>query len=179
VAVVVPRLAVLPDDPAAAHPDAEVVPDLSRLRRWFAQRAVATLDPLLSAVREVGRYPLRNLWGAVADDLCGSAVWAVRESVGDLARTEAAWAETQALLDDVAALAPHLKVRPRPFPVSWSRGTALFQVRGTCCLYFRTPEAGQRSEEERYCGSCPFREDGQRHRMWADRLEEQGAGEAE
>ncbi|OLS98037.1 hypothetical protein BJF90_41720 [Pseudonocardia sp. CNS-004] len=67
---------VLPDDPAAGHPDAEVVPDLPTLLDRVAADAVATLRPLLDAVRAATRYGLVPLWNGAADAVRGAAHYA-------------------------------------------------------------------------------------------------------
>lgn len=60
-----------------------------------------------------------------------------------------------------AASQTHLR-RPRPFPVSWAGGEALFQVKGTCCLYYKTRDGSLDADDDSYCTTCPFRDHGNR-----------------
>lgn len=63
----------------------------------------------------------------------------------------------QGMLDVMAAKAP-LRRRARLFPVAWSGGTTCFQVRGTCCLLYRSSAAPDR-DGDGYCATCPLRTD--------------------
>ena len=145
---------VLADDPEAEHPDAVVVADQATLAERFAQSLVETLTPLIEAVRRRTPYGLRGLWGAVADEVTGAALRVARQT-----RTDgwAAWTLSQAVLDHVAASQTHLR-RPTPFPVSWAGGEALFQVKGTCCLYYKTCDGPLDADGDSYCTTCPFRD---------------------
>jgi hypothetical protein len=108
------------------------------------------------------------MWGQAADDLAGTALGIAR--AGGL-EPQAAWDEAGAVVDLLAAAVPELKVRPRPFPVRWSGGEAMFQVRGTCCLWYKT-ESGRSAGREGYCSSCPLRDDDSRHAGLAAWLDE-------
>lgn len=150
---------VLADDPEADHPDAVIVVDQATLAERYANALVEMLTPLLEAVRRRTPYGLRGLWGALADDLTGTALRAARLSGTD---GWAAWALSQAVLDHVAARQTHLRRRPTPFPVSWTEGEALFQVKGTCCLYYKTHDGPLDPDGDSYCTTCPFRYDDNR-----------------
>jgi hypothetical protein len=113
-----PVVGLLPGDPHAGHPDAVVLDDEAALWDWYAVRLLATLGPLLGAVRARTPYGLRGLWGAVADGLCGTALRVARLA-GDDGR--AAWRVGEALADHVARRIPQLRTRPRPFPVVGGR----------------------------------------------------------
>lgn len=178
IALRAPAVAVLAGDAAGGHADSRVLPDEAGLLEAFAEQLVATLEPLLGAVRARARYGLRGLWGAVADDLTGTALWAAELAGRDQAEQRAhgadpgqAWRVGTALTDRVATRVPQLRARPRLFPVSWSRGKALAQVKGTCCLYFRTYDGVPDPSGEGYCTTCPFREDESRRRRLRDHLE--------
>lgn len=165
-AVTGPVVAVLPGDPAAADPHSVVVADEDALHDWWAARAVATLTPLLDAVRERAPFSLRNLWGSVSDEATGTAIW-----VGQLAglAEDEAWRRARRLLDALARHAPIPFARSRPFPVAYPGGRRLFQVRGTCCLYYRSA-AESRPPAEAYCSTCRLRDDDSRERLLRDHL---------
>jgi hypothetical protein len=148
-------LAVLPDDPAAGHPDSVVLPDEDALDDWWASRAAATLTPLFEAVRTRAPFGLRNLWGLAIDDVTATALWLAELAGHD---QQAAWARAQRLLDALSPYAPVRFTRSRPFPVAGR----LHQVRGTCCLYYRS-KAEPGPPDEIRCDTCPLRDDESRH----------------
>jgi len=123
------------------------------------------------AVRRRASYGRYGMWGQVADDLCGTALRAARRADLD---GEAAWDEAQAVLDLVAAQVPELRARPRLFPVTWRGGEALFSVKGTCCLWYKTRKAPDLGGEG-YCGSCPLRDDECRRARFTGWLEQHEA----
>ncbi|UWP78894.1 hypothetical protein Dfulv_27390 [Dactylosporangium fulvum] len=128
--------------------------DEAALDAWWAQRTAAALAPLLAAVRARAPFGLRNLWGSVADEVTGTAIRVAQLAGRD---AEAAWARAQRLLDALAPHAPVTPARGTPCPVRHPGGRQLFQVRGTCSLYYR-------SMVETYCDTCPLRDDDSRQR---------------
>lgn len=91
------------------------------------------------------------VWGGVADSLGAYALWFARETGLD---GGAVWADVGELLDRLRRHVP-FRYGPRLLPVAWSGGVAHFQLRGTCCLYYRTCAAP--AGDDRYCTSCPLR----------------------
>lgn len=77
------------------------------------------------------------VWGSVADALSGYALHVARGSGRDEVET---WRRCEVLVDALQSHTPRMRRRPRLFPVTWSGGTAQYQVRGTCCLTYRTCE---------------------------------------
>ena len=166
VVVLGPTLAVLADDPVAGDPHTVVVDGESALLHWWARRATATLVPLLAAVRARAPFGLPALWGGVSDEITGTGLW-----IGQLAGREPGevWSQVQRMRDVLAAYAPVRMTRARPFPVAGPADVQWFQVRGTCCLSYRSiTDAGPIAE--RYCSSCPLRDDGSRCRLLRDHL---------
>jgi hypothetical protein len=145
-------LLVLPDDVAAGHPDAEVLPDLPALLDRVAEAAVATLRPLLDAVRAATRYGLVPLWNSAADAVRGAATYAPLYAG---AEREQARAVAAALVD---ALAAHgARIRDRGGQELLQRGTETYAVpvRAACCLYYKTEPEVERASDA-YCMTCPF-----------------------
>ncbi len=167
-AVLRPSVAVLATDPAANDVHSIVVEDLIG---WWAQRAATTLTRLLGAVRARAPFGLPALWGAVADEVTSIALW-----VGQLSGREPAgvWAYTQQLLDALAPFAPVRMVRPRPFPVEHPAGGRWFRARATCCLSYRSVLA-EGPSAERFCSTCPLRDNESRHRYLFDYLSDLAA----
>lgn len=148
-------LTVVAGDADADHPHTTVVADRASVWDRYALTLVEVLSPLLWALRQRVPYGMRGLWGAVADDVAGRALRIARLTGGD---GWGDWSEARVILDRIAVYQDHLRTRPSPFPVTWSGGDTLFQVKGTCCLYYKTQEAPD-PRGEGYCTSCPFRED--------------------
>jgi hypothetical protein len=146
---------------SAARHDADVVEhaDGAQLVDNVAAEFVDVLAPLLAAIRDVAPFGLRGLWGTVADEVSATATWAARLAALDqhVARQLA-----DSLVSRIAARAPRLRVRPQPFPVRWSGGEDLFQVKGTCCLSYKTGSETIDEQGPAMCTTCPFRNDADR-----------------
>jgi hypothetical protein len=168
-AVLRPTMAVLPTDPAATHPDSVVVSDMIG---WWAERTGTTLAPLLKAVRTRAPFGLPALWGAVSDEVTSITMW-----VGQLAGRppQGLWTQAERLIDALAPHAPVRMARPRPFPVAHPAGQRWFRVRGTCCLSYRSALA-EGPAPERFCSTCPLRDDESRRGHLYDYLTDLAAG---
>lgn len=160
------RVAVLAGDPAAGLPGTVAVGDRAELYDALVDKLMA-VEPLLAVVREVTSLGWPALWGEVADELGGTALWLAQLYGRD---RWAAWDDANAVIDRLMAREPRLKVRPRPFPVEWSGGAELYQVRGTCCLHYRKGKATH-AGEELYCPGCPIRSDEWRMERFRAHLE--------
>ncbi|TQM14010.1 hypothetical protein [Pseudonocardia kunmingensis] len=145
-------LLVLPDDPAAGDRDVEVVADTTVLLDRVAEAAVATLGPLLDAVRAATRYGLVPLWNGVADSVRSAATYVPLYAGTD--RTAAA--ELGAALVD-ALVAHGARIRHRGGTEAVQRGadTYAVPVRAACCLYYKTEPQVERASDA-YCMTCPF-----------------------
>ncbi len=148
-ALTTPRCAVLSDDPAAAHPDSEVVADFSRLVSWARQQAFDDhLGPFIDALTVIAPVGRRTLWGNVAA-ACAKA----------FAALDVAGIDHDRLLGDATALldAPDAPTRglARLFAIDHGNGRRLFVRRETCCLYYRLPGAVS-------CLSCRLLSDAER-----------------
>ncbi|OJF15841.1 hypothetical protein BG844_02365 [Couchioplanes caeruleus subsp. caeruleus] len=161
-----PTVALLPTDPAATGRDSIVRADEDDLHQWWARRAAATLAPILTAVRARAPFGIRRLWGAVSDEVTGTAI-----EIAQLAGRDPypAWRYAQRLLAALSVHAPVALTRARPFPVAVPGGEVLCQVRGTCCLSYRSTTAAG-PPADRYCDTCPLRDDQSRHRRLHDWL---------
>jgi hypothetical protein len=157
-------------DPRAQEPGVEVVEGVDALHRALAGALLETGRTWFPAVRRRAPFGRRGMWGQLADDVHATALWTARVAGLDPRTT---WDEAQTIVGLVAAEAPELKVRPRPFPVTWSGGEALWQVKGTCCLWYTAcPEL---ERDASYCTSCPLRPDDLRHELLRSWMESQAA----
>ena len=158
-----PRFAALPQDAAAGHPLVTVLADEGELVAWAADRIVAAFEPVLAAVRTVSPYGMSGHWGALADTL-SAALWLLHEQGARPADLDAAWQRTEALVDEVQARVPALRARSRRFTFDVPPAPVRLPMRGTCCLYHRTPEAAA-DYGDGLCSTCPRRTDEERVRL--------------
>jgi hypothetical protein len=169
VALLSPRLTVLPDDPAAMHPDVAVAPALDDLHQRLVDRLVIALEPWFDGLRRT-RAPFgrAGMWGQAADEITGTALRTARAAGLDQGE---AWAEALSIVDRLSLLEPRLKARARPFPVDATTRSCLFQVKGTCCLWYRSvPDSDPAGEG--YCIACPKRTDANRYPLLVAYLDE-------
>ncbi|QYN32763.1 hypothetical protein K1T35_29905 [Pseudonocardia sp. DSM 110487] len=145
-------LLVLPDDPAADLPDAEVLPDLPALLHRVAADAVATLRPLLEGVRAATRYGLVPLWNSAADAVRSAAHYAPLYAGVD---RDGARAIGAALVDALAAQGARVRDRGGHERLQWGTETYTVPVRAACCLYYKTEPEVERPSDA-YCMTCPF-----------------------
>ncbi|MDS1269231.1 (2Fe-2S)-binding protein [Lipingzhangella sp. LS1_29] len=148
-----PRIAVLPDDPYAGHPDTITVADVATRDQWAARHLVAACAPIVAGVHEHTRMNKRNLWGWVVDTVYFYMLNPAR-FLGHDARQ--AWAQATRLADEIARAGAVLRERPRLFPFCESHPQGTWAVRSTCCFDYKAdPEHG-------YCVTCPLRDDASR-----------------
>jgi hypothetical protein len=145
-------LLVLPGDVAAGDPGVEVVADTDALLDRVAEAAVATLGPLLDAVRAATRYGLVPLWNGVGDAVRGAATYVPLYAGTD----RAAAAELgDALVDALAAHGARIRHRGGTESVQRGADTYAVPVRAACCLYYKTEPQVERASDA-YCMTCPF-----------------------
>jgi hypothetical protein len=157
-------LLVLPGDPAAGHPDAEVLPDLPALLDRVAAAAVATLRPLLDAVRAATRFGLVPLWNGAADAVRGAATY-VPLYAG--AERDPARAVGAAFVDALAAHGARIRDRGGQELVQRGAETYTVPVRAACCLYHKTEPEVERASDA-YCMTCPFLCSSERRQRFAE-----------
>jgi hypothetical protein len=135
------------EDAAIALADEDAVAD------WWAERAVASLAPLFDELHGRWRLARPAAWGAVADELAGSALWTAELGGRDVA---AAWRLAGRFTDALARRAPVRVVRPWLYRVDAGPAAGRsHSVRGTCCLYYRSSESSG-PRQDRYCNTCPL-----------------------
>ena len=128
-----PAVAVLPTDEAARGAGAaagaavSVVADEAALREVAVAGMLATFGPLAEAVQARAPFGVRGMWGTLADHLAEVSLRRAREQGRASA---AAWAASEALLDDLAARQPLLRVRPRRQEVVAPAGPVTFRGEG-------------------------------------------------
>lgn len=172
-AVAEPRFAVLPGDPAVRNPGVSVLPDEDALIDWAASHVVETFTPVFASVRATSRYGTSGLWGALADQVA-SVLWLLHERGASPTGLDRAWTVAAAFVEAIQRLEPRLKARPRRFRFASARPVVDLPMRGTCCLYYTTPEAAA-DEGDGMCNTCPRRDDEERVRLVNERLAAEAA----
>lgn len=151
------RFAALPDDPAAGHPDAQILPDAGALRDWLRARLEAHLGPLFDAVAAQTRLGRRAQWSLAADAIALRFLHA-GELLGDAERGQA---EGLALVR--AAGSPLRNPATGYFTLEVGGHCETFRARGGCCLYYRV-EPGEN------CATCVLRPEAERDQRLRDYL---------
>jgi hypothetical protein len=145
------------------------VPDDASLHEHWARELVATVAPLLDEVSRLGRFGRRGLWGVgVVDRVMFMATTLARH---DPANADRVLATTAAMLSALAAHAPVPLPAARVYPVSWRDEVVPFDVKSSCCLFYKTVPACDRNDAS-YCTGCPLLKDEVRQDRWAQWLDE-------
>ena len=137
-----PTFAALPDDPAAGHPDADVVPDeaalYARLKEWLFDSNVQVVIPSL---RRAARSSLKVSWNAVASS-CAQVFHRLYYLVEE---PEMVVRYAENFFDDPSSPA-YRQVAMQVIEHQGERG--YFGRRAGCCLWWR----GEATQE--YCSGC-------------------------
>ncbi|MFJ2648238.1 (2Fe-2S)-binding protein [Streptomyces sp. NPDC087420] len=122
--------ACLPDDPAAGHPDARVVPDEEALRGEVRAAVAEHLGPVLEGFAPRMRRGRRALWGMATDEIV-EGLWYVAHLLGEEHR---AMAELELLLPGTTG--PYVGAAGFR-ELTGPDGAALAtRDRASCCLYY-------------------------------------------
>lgn len=148
------RFAALPSDPAADHPDAEIVPDLAALRDYLRTGIETHMGWVIQQLSWQTHCQERGLWLFVADRCAGTLVW-LMQMQDQYVGCAAVAAEVNALIR--ADGSPLANKKVGIFELHYKEQTHLYLDRATCCYWYKT-DGGD------YCTTCP-------HRTKADRNE--------
>jgi hypothetical protein len=147
------RFFALPDDPAADHPDARIVPHRDALRDALRSGIETHLGSTIQRLHErLGCSP-RGLWLFVADRCAGTLVWLMQEqdvTVG----LDPIGREVDALIR--APGSPLANKRVGLFELNYRGRSRVYLDRATCCYWYR-------SEDGDYCTTCPHRTEEERN----------------
>lgn len=151
------RFATLPNDPAADHPDALILPDAEALRDWLRTGLEAHLAPLIEAVAARTHLGRRAQWTLAADDIAALFLH-IGKQLGDEARGRA---EGLALVK--ADASPLCNPNTSYVTVEAGGCCESFLARGGCCLYYRL-HPGEN------CTTCVLRPAAERDQLLRDYL---------
>jgi hypothetical protein len=146
------HFAALADDPAAAHPDAVLLPSAPALRDWLREALEQHMDPLIDAVHVSTRLGKRAQWNLVADS-CARLFQHAGQHLGEAPR---GCAEGLAFIQSPAS--PMRASHTRYLMLECNGHSDTFVERGGCCLYYRV-------EPGHNCSTCPLRPAEERKQM--------------
>ncbi|MCS6828834.1 MAG: (2Fe-2S)-binding protein [Caldilinea sp.] len=147
------RFAALPDDPAADHPDAWIVPDPDALRAYLRAGIEAHMGWVIGRLSQYLGCSERGLWPYVTDRCGGMLCWLMQQQQRTAA-SEDIEEEFQALLK--VSGSPLNNKKAGLFALTYRDCTRVFLNRATCCFWYKT-EGGD------YCANCPHRTQTDRH----------------
>lgn len=148
--------AVLPIDPAAGQPGALVMPTEAALRTWLRQRLEAHLAPLIEAIYSRTYLGKRAQWALVADT-CAALFQHAGAALGDEKR-----GREEGLAFIKAAGSPLYNSKTGYFTLEYQAHCETFRARGSCCLYYRAEEGGEK------CSTCVLRPEAERNQRLLD-----------
>jgi hypothetical protein len=151
------RCAVLPDDPAADHPNTLILPDADALRSWLRTSLEAHLTPLISRIKLVTGLGVQAQWNLVADS-CAALFLHVGQALGDPSRGQA---EGLAFIN--APGSPLKNPNTGYFTVEYAGHCETFRMRGGCCRYYTLPD-------QEKCSTCVLRSPEERRQRLTDYL---------
>jgi hypothetical protein len=163
--------ACLPRLPAGTSDDrcCPVLPDEETLHDTWARSLAGVLTPLFDDVSERGRFGRRGLWGVGAVDRAMSV--ATEQARREPEHAERTMRSIDAMLRALQRHAPVVLPRARVFPVAWRDEVLPFEIKSSCCLFYKTTEPLDRKAES-YCTGCPLIEDCTRQDRWAGWLDQ-------
>ncbi len=148
VAFTTPEVALLPDDPAASHPNAVVVADAAALQTTFRTILQSHCAALITALRPHTTLPAQSLW-RLATDRCAGVIIFLCQLLGVPERAEAI--VTALVSSPTSSFTP-------------TTGVACYTLQGVpqwilrrsgCCLVYKLPGSP-------YCTTCPLLSEAER-----------------
>ncbi len=139
------RFAALPNDPAADHPDALILPDDAALQTHLRQSLETHFAWVIAQItQQIGGKP-KGLWLTVADRCAGVLIW-LMQTLDPLVSAEKIECELDALLHVPNSPLNHEQVGL--FTLTHETKTKAFLDRATCCYWYKMEAGGT-------CDSCP------------------------
>jgi len=140
------RFACLPDDSAADHPDAQVLPNVDALRDQLRTTLEAYLTPIIDRLYEQTRLSCHAQWLLVAD-ACAAQFLQIGRKLGN---GEHSQAEGLAFIN--VAASPMNNDKTGYIELRYQDQCDTFRARGGCCRYYTVSETG-----DDYCSTCVLR----------------------
>lgn len=141
------RFVVLPDDPAADHPDALLAPDLDALRTELRTGIETHMAFVIDKISEAVGCKPKGLWFFVTDYVASTLSW-VMQKLDNSSCLTCIKREADALIG--GAHSPLYNKKVGFFALTYQEHTHVYLDRATCCYWYKT-EGGD------YCTTCPHR----------------------
>jgi hypothetical protein len=140
------RFACLPDDTAADHPDALVLPNADALREHLRTTLEAHLTPIIERVYAETKLSRHAQWMLVADS-CAALFLHSGQALGD-----EAYARAEGMAFVKAPGSPMNNNKTGYISLQYLDHCDTFRARGGCCRYYTVSESG-----DDYCTTCVLR----------------------
>ncbi len=139
------RFAALPDDPAADHPDALIVPDQAALRDTLRTGLESHLGWVIKQFSTLLHSKERPLWPFVTDRCVSTLNWLMQEWQPQI-RLDELQQEIEALIQVPGSPLGNKKINL--FELSYKEHSHIYPDRLTCCYWYRR-------QDGHYCTTCP------------------------
>jgi hypothetical protein len=157
----------LPDDPAAGHSGATIVPTLDALRDHLRVELESHLQWVIDRIVEWTECRPAGLWLAVSDRCMSTVSWIMQMIDPDTSLAQIQ-AESEPLLR--VKRSPLYNKKVDLVEVTHLNQSQIFLQRGSCCYWYKT-EGGN------YCSTCPRLSQAERTERWHHYLaKKQGEG---
>jgi ferric iron reductase protein FhuF len=140
------RFACLPDDVAADHPDAQVLPDGDALREHLRTTLEGHLTPIIERVYAETKLSHHAQWMLVADS-CAALFLHSGQALG-----AEAYAKAEGMVFVKAPSSPMNNAKTTYISLQYRDHCDTFRARGGCCRYYTVSESGAD-----YCTTCVLR----------------------
>ena len=147
------RFAALPDDPAADHPDAIIIPDELALREWLRQSIEAHFKPLIERVHAKTRLSRHAQWCLVADSVASLFLH------GGLVLNNEVYGTEEGLAFVKTEGSPMNNPNTGYITLHYRDQRETFRERGGCCRYYTLVEDAHK------CTSCVLRKPEERNQL--------------
>lgn len=161
----------LPTDPAAAHPDASIVPNIATLQDQLRQELETHLGWVIEQLGQTLGAKPRGLWLDVTDRCAATLIWLMQEIDPDT-DPAAIEQEIEQLLLVPASPLNHPKLGL--FTLTCGAETRAFLDKSSCCYWYRMDEA-----EGKLCTTCPRRPKDERNQLLLKYMAEAQAKKAQ
>lgn len=140
------RFACLPDDPAADHSNAQVLPNLGALRERLRTTLEAHLTPIIDCIHEQTRLSRHAQWLLVADACAAQFL-----NIGRQLNIEE-YGKAEGLAFIQVPHSPMNNDKTGYIRLQYDEHCDTFRTRGGCCRYYTVSETG-----DDYCSTCVLR----------------------
>jgi hypothetical protein len=141
------RFAALPDDPAADHAGAQIVPDERALHHYLRASVEAHFEPVIAQLHTELRAGVRGLWLNVADRCASNLIWLMQEQDEHVGIQNIQFEINRMLRVPGSPLKTD---KVGVIELTYQGHSHCFLDRATCCYWYK-------ADDGEYCTTCPHR----------------------